>query len=84
MANDEWWGSVSDGRHSLIAVTPDVGFGPLTLDGVGDDGTLTTIAQHGDGPTAVVDGRGWTIAVGPTGILAVNDDDGSSWLGLPS
>ena len=84
MANDEWWGSVSDGRHSLIVITPDVGFGPPTLDGVDDDGTLTTIAQHGDGPSADVDGRGWTVAVGPTGILVVSYDDGSSWLGLPS
>ena len=76
MPNDAWMSSASDGRHSVIVESFEDA--PTTYSELRDDGTITRLAQQGEAR-----GGGW-VAVGPTGILVVNVDDGLSWLGLPS
>jgi hypothetical protein len=78
------WGSVGDGRRTVIVADPESGSGPPTILAIDDDLSVTTLAQTGTGPMADEDSLGWSSAVGPTGILVVSDNGRELWLGIPS
>jgi hypothetical protein len=85
---------LTDGLHGVVVTDPtvlaggrdvrDSGATP-TISMVTDDGNLVTLPQQGDEP-AYAHGEHW--AVGPTGILWVDQDPQSDavqiWIGLPS
>jgi hypothetical protein len=83
--SDQLWLDREGGfGHSALIIEPEAGAGALTVEVIGEDAGVTTLAQTNDVPVASEDGPGWIYAVGPTGILVVGDDGGSAWLGVPS
>ena len=57
--------------------------GPPTIATVGDDLTVATLRQTGDGPVASDTLPGWVSAFGPTGIVVLSEDKAALWLGVP-
>ena len=52
---------------------------------VGDDLTVTTLSQSGDGPVASATTLvGWMSAFGPTGVVALSVDGLNLWLRVPT
>jgi hypothetical protein len=84
ISTDLFWGSVSDGRHSVSIVNPESGTGLPTVTGVDGTGASAVLRQDGDEPLVSEDDPGYVYAIGPTGLLAVRGDGGASWLGIPS
>jgi hypothetical protein len=84
ISTDVVWGSISDGRHSVIVVNPESGTGLPSVTGIDGTGASTVLRQDGDAPLVDEDEPGYVYAVGPTGLLAVRGDGGATWLGLPS
>jgi hypothetical protein len=73
---------LTDGQRGLAILDPaDVGDRP-TIVSVGDDLTVTTLSQSGDGPVASTIPDPET-AFGPTGIVALSEDGLNLWLGVP-
>ena len=81
---DVVWGPMSDGRHAVMVVNPESGVGLPSVTGVDGSGATVVLRQDGDEPLVSEDVPGYVYAVGPTGLLAVRDDGGASWLGIPS
>jgi hypothetical protein len=79
-----WFGLDTDRQHAALIRDPESGSGPPTVLSIGEDASVTTLGQSGNGPIASEDSGGWTSAVGPTGILVVRTDGTEAWLGLPS
>jgi hypothetical protein len=75
---------LSDGQRGLMAVNAAPGHGPPTLAAVGDDLTVTTLSQSGDGPVDSDTSSPWIAALGPTGIVILSMDGLNLWLGVPT
>ena len=72
---------LTNGQRGL-AVLPDDG---PTIATVGDDLTVTTLSQSGDGPVASATTLvGWMSAFGPTGVVALSVDGLNLWLRVPT
>jgi len=74
---------ITDGQRGLLVVAPPDN-GPPTIATVGDDLTVTTLGQAGDGPVASASSAGWTSALGPTGVVVLSQDGLDMWLGVPT
>jgi hypothetical protein len=73
---------LTNGQRGLLVVAP-ADTGPPTIATVGDDLTVTTLTQTGDGPMASATSSGWTSALGPTGVVVLSQDGLDLWLGVP-
>jgi hypothetical protein len=77
-------GILTNGQRGLLVVTPTNNDGPPTIATVGDDLTVTTLSQSGEGPAASATSVGWTSALGPIGLVIVSSDGSNLWLGVPT
>jgi hypothetical protein len=77
-------GILTNGQRGLLVVTPTNNDGPPTIATVGNDLTVTTLSQSGDGPVASATSVGWTSALGPTGLVILSSDGSNLWLGVPT
>ncbi|MGA2512906.1 MAG: hypothetical protein ABSG37_04745 [Candidatus Limnocylindrales bacterium] len=73
---------LTNGQRGLLVLAPPDD-GPPTIATVGDDLTVTTLSQAGDGPVASATSPGWTSALGPTGVVVLSRDGLNLWLGVP-
>ena len=82
---DALFGTLSDGRRSIVVAAPDGDQGgPLSFKTVGDQLDAAPLAQTGDGPVQTADSIPTVEAVGPTGLVVVSVDGSHLWLGVPS
>jgi hypothetical protein len=75
---------LTNGQRGLVVLTPTDNDGPPTIATVGDDLTIATLSQTGDGPVASASSVGWMSAFGPTGVVVLSSDGLNLWLGVPT
>lgn len=76
---------VSNGQRGLVVAEPPNNEGPPTVATVGDDLTVITLTQAGDGPVASASSTLWMpAALGPTGVVMLSSDGLNLWLGVPT
>jgi len=73
---------LTDGQRGLILANPTWDFSGATIATVDEGLTLTTLNQSGDLPTGPA--MLGTIALGPTGVVALSSDGLNLWLGVPT
>jgi hypothetical protein len=74
--------AVSDGRHTAGLFEAEAA-GPAVME-LREDGETVVLEPDGERPPISEDGPTWSLAVGPTGLLAYRFDGGGVFLGLPS
>jgi hypothetical protein len=77
-------GVITNGQRGLVVAAPSDNSGPPIVAPVGDDLTVTTLSQTGDGPVASDQSTGWVAALGPTGVVILSSDGLDLWLGVPT
>ena len=77
-------GVLTNGQRGLVVLMPSDGEGPPTIATVGDDLTVTTLTQTGDGPIDSASSPGWVSAFSPTGVVILSSDGLNLWLGVPT
>jgi hypothetical protein len=77
-------GILTNGQRGLVVGLPSDSEGPPTVATVGDDLTVTTLSQTGDGPIASTSSPQCVWALGPTGVVILNADGSDLWLGVPT
>jgi hypothetical protein len=75
---------LTNGQRGLVVLNPPDNDGPPTIATVGNDLTVTTLSQTGDGPVASASSIAWTPAFGPTGVVILDSDGSNLWLGVPT
>lgn len=73
----------SDGRRCISLTRPDSATGTLIVSAVGEDLSVTGLAQTGEIPGNIWD-LTWIAALGPSGLLVVTMDGSEAWLGVPT
>lgn len=77
---------LTNGQRGLLAIAPSDDNSPPTIATVGDDLTVATLTQTGDGPVgSSTNWPSWMsfAAFGPTGIVVLSEDALNLWLGVP-
>jgi len=77
---------LTNGQRGLLVIAPSDDNSPPTIATVGDDLTVTTLTQTGDGPVgSSTNWASWeSYAFGPTGIVVLSRDALNLWLGVPT
>ncbi|MBA2380919.1 MAG: hypothetical protein H0V73_02305 [Chloroflexi bacterium] len=78
-----WQSIIGNGSQAIVVLDPPDLEGPLTIAQVDTDLSLAELIATGDAPELTETTPGWTIALGPTGVLALSGDGTELRLGVP-
>jgi hypothetical protein len=81
--HDIYFDTKDDATHAITIIYGDSG-GPPSVYGLDANGQGVTLAETGDGPVQTDDSMSTTSAIGPTGLVVLQEDAGRTWLGIPS